>query len=595
MSRAGAGANGAVWAVAIALLLGWTVPFAASSAEAGAGEHPTGAASFTLYGTNQGWGLTATTITSPGPTLTVNESDTVTMNLISANGVRHNFYVDYNGNGIPDPSEPISPDFSTSVVHTFTAGIAGSFTYYCDYHAGKMFGTFDVQAPPANTPPGASVSMPDGAQDWTGGTVHRIWWNMTDAQDPNTALIIYLNYTSSAGSGAIAGPLPGAANPDLYDWPVPAIDAADVMVNLTAIDSGGLKAWNQASVPAVDSTPPRIAATVPADGATGVPATTNVQVQWTEAVNPAATGSAASFGLLDVLGGAWVPGTFSWNSPLNTVLTFNPSGSLALGTQYRAFVNTTAKDASSPGNALAAPSSWTFTTGAVVDTQPPQISNVTVVPSVQEVGGAVNVSASVTDNFGVGTVWLEVRSPSGTTNASMTKGTGTTYFLWRPYSVVGIHTFTIWASDTSDLWSSATGQFEIRDTQPPLISTVSTAPAVQELGAPVNISAEVTDNAGVAGVWIVVRAPSGSTNTTMTPGPGGAYYLNRTYTETGTHGFTIWASDVNGLWNSSSGPFEIVNLIPPAIQHTPPASIPLGDPANITATVTDDTGSRRSG
>lgn len=581
------------FAIAIVLVLGLTALIAAQSAGSGPGVSPTASVSFTLYGTNQGWGLTAATITSPGPTLTVTLADVVTMTLYSANGVRHNFYVDYNGNGIPDATEPVSPDFSsptTPLVYTFTAGTAGTFTYYCDYHAGKMFGTFVVQAPPANTPPTASMSMPDGARDWTGGTVHRIWWNMSDAQDANAALVVYLNYTSSAGSGAIAGPRAGTANPNAYDWTVPAIDATDVLVNLTVIDSGARKAWSQAPVPVVDSTAPGIALTMPANGATGVPATTNVQVQWTEPMDPAATASPASFGLQEVAGGAWVPGAFSWNSPMNTVLTFNPSASLALGTQYRAVVNTTARDASDPGNALAAASSWTFTTGAVVDTVPPRISGVSAAPPLQEVGSAVNVSASVTDNFGVGAVWLEVRSPLGTTNASMRKGAGATYHLDRPYAAVGLHNFTIWASDTSNLWSSAGGQFEMQDTQPPSITSASAAPATQELGAPVNVSARVTDSVGVAGVWLVVAAPSGSTNASMTAGPGGVFYVNRTYAETGVFGFTIWASDVDGLWASISGQFEIVATIPPAIQHTPPASIPLGDPANLTATVTDATG-----
>src|SRR5712692_7407619 len=74
------------------------------------------ASSFTLFGRLSGpggWGFSATTVASPGPTLTVTKGDTVTMTLFSGDGATHNWGIDYNGNGVCDPGEPCSPNFSS--------------------------------------------------------------------------------------------------------------------------------------------------------------------------------------------------------------------------------------------------------------------------------------------------------------------------------------------------------------------------------------------------------------------------------------------------------------------------------------------------
>jgi hypothetical protein len=133
------------------------------------------AASFTLFGrissysSPAGWGLTATTVTSPGPDLTVLPGETVTINLYSGDGYTHNWGVDYNGNGSPDPGEPLSSDFgSAGTTYTFTATTTpGTYTYWCYIHKGPMFGKFIVQSPPgpdysvSSNP--SSLTIPQGA------------------------------------------------------------------------------------------------------------------------------------------------------------------------------------------------------------------------------------------------------------------------------------------------------------------------------------------------------------------------------------------------------------------------------------------------
>lgn len=101
--------------------------------------------SFNLYGSaSGGWGFTSGTITSPGPTITVDEGDLVNLTLISQDSSLHSFYVDYNGDHAADMGEPTSSSFTTSTIYQFTADTSGTFTYYCQYHPDMMFGTFTV-------------------------------------------------------------------------------------------------------------------------------------------------------------------------------------------------------------------------------------------------------------------------------------------------------------------------------------------------------------------------------------------------------------------------------------------------------------------
>jgi len=102
---------------------------------------------FTLYGSISplGWGFTSGDIKNPGPTITVTVGDVVNLTLISAEGVTHQFFVDYNGNGVRNPSEPESGTFGAApLVFQFTASISGTFNYRCAIHT-SMVGTFHVE------------------------------------------------------------------------------------------------------------------------------------------------------------------------------------------------------------------------------------------------------------------------------------------------------------------------------------------------------------------------------------------------------------------------------------------------------------------
>src|SRR5207249_1511396 len=105
---------------------------------------------FELYGhTTRGWGEEniTTAITTPGPTLTVNQSDNVILDLTSADGEVHSWFIDLNNDRLQQSTEPHSSDFTGSTRYTFQVTLApGNYTYRCQYHPTVMFGTFTVRS-----------------------------------------------------------------------------------------------------------------------------------------------------------------------------------------------------------------------------------------------------------------------------------------------------------------------------------------------------------------------------------------------------------------------------------------------------------------
>jgi hypothetical protein len=110
---------------------------------------------------------------------------------------------------------------------------------------------------------------------------------------------------------------------------------------------------------AADTTPPTVVGTAPAPGASGVAPSSNLTATFSERVQPATI----SFVLRDP-GGNVVPATLTYNDTNHTA-SLDPTSDLAGGVTYSATI-TGVKDLA--GNTLAAPFSWSFTTGVAVHT-----------------------------------------------------------------------------------------------------------------------------------------------------------------------------------------------------------------------------------
>ena len=124
-----------------------------------------------------------------------------------------------------------------------------------------------------------------------------------------------------------------------------------------------------------DTTPPTVASTAPPPSSTGVPAVTDIEINFSEPMQQALTEAALSITPA-------VSCTKLWNTA-RTVMVCNPTSDLAASTVYTVRVGTGAVD--DAGNALASPYMMTFTTAAA-----PDITRPTVV-STDPAQGAVGV------------------------------------------------------------------------------------------------------------------------------------------------------------------------------------------------------------
>ncbi len=110
-----------------------------------------------------------------------------------------------------------------------------------------------------------------------------------------------------------------------------------------------------------DKTPPFVAATHPADGATSVPASAQIRITFSEPMDPSSV--EAAFHITPA-----IAGKFDWVDH-NVAVYWTPDSGFSLQTSYSFTIDTTATDVA--GNRLEPVGSFQFFTG---DTTPPQVT-----------------------------------------------------------------------------------------------------------------------------------------------------------------------------------------------------------------------------
>jgi hypothetical protein len=230
----------------------------------------------------------------------------------------------------------------------------------------------------------------------------------------------------------------------------------------------------------------------------------------------------------------------------------------------------------------------------VIDNNPPQLNNLADSPDPQENGLTMNITVDATDDFGIGSVWVNITYPdSSYTNLTMLNGSGDEWYLEDIFNDLGTYTYSVWANDTSDNWINiGPGTFTIQDTDGPFFDNLQDSPDPQENGDYVNVSVDVTDDFAVDSVWIEILYPNGTTiNVSMNKGLFESWYFDAQYHELGLYQYTIWANDSNDNWNFT-GPetFTIQDTEPPTIQDPVDSPDPqdMGGNVNITVIVIDD-------
>ncbi|MGQ0796478.1 MAG: plastocyanin/azurin family copper-binding protein [Methanobacteriota archaeon] len=199
--------------------------------------------------------------------------------------------------------------------------------------------------------------------------------------------------------------------------------------------------------------------------------------------------------------------------------------------------------------------------GTPGDTSPPVVSAVLATPSSQVPAGAVNVTATITDDTGVAAASAHVVGPGFNQNLTLTRVGASTWFVNRTYAAAGTYAVTVWASDASGNVGSGAAGFDIvaqGDVTPPAVTNPDATPSIQEVGGAVNITATITDGTSVTSARAHVLGPSVDENLTMTRLGTSTWYVNRTFQNVGGYAFTIWATDAAGNVGSAGGAFAVV-------------------------------------
>ncbi|MEM0466121.1 MAG: NosD domain-containing protein [Candidatus Thermoplasmatota archaeon] len=124
----------------------------------------------------------------------------------------------------------------------------------------------------------------------------------------------------------------------------------------------------------------------------------------------------------------------------------------------------------------------------------------------------------------------------------------------------------------------------------PIISSIQANPSIQIIGSYTNISAVVTDNMAVKGVYLIITNPKNQiSNISITQNKtGNTYFCRKQFSPIGEYSYYIAAHDARSWKKSSTDSFSIREGTPPTVVDNSPTK---GAPSSIfavNATVTDD-------
>jgi methionine-rich copper-binding protein CopC len=272
--------------------------------------------------------------------------------------------------------------------------------------------SFTTGAAPDVTPPVVSSTSP--VTNSTGASLSQvIVVTFNEAMDPLT--ITASTFTLKQGTTAITGTISYTGTQATF---VPSVSLSPSVIYTATITTGAKDVAGNALTSnytfsfttsgTVDTTPPTVTSTDPANSATGVALTKAVAVNFSEGMN-ATTITSTNFTLK--LGTTSVAGAVTYSG---TKATFTPSASLTPNSVYAGTITTGAKDLA--GNAISATYTFSFTTGAAADVTPPTVASTT----------PANNATGVATSQVVGITFSEAMMTSSITSSTFTLKQGTT-------------------------------------------------------------------------------------------------------------------------------------------------------------------------
>ena len=227
-----------------------------------------------------------------------------------------------------------------------------------------------------------------------------------------------------------------------------------------------------------DDTPPRVIASVPANGATGVAQSTSITVTFNEAMD-ASSINATTFTLRVTSSGAAVAGTVTYNATTR-VATFTPNTPLSQNTSYTAVVASSVRDVA--GNQMGADFQLAFSTG---DNVAPTIISTVPADLATNVSPSVVVSATFSEPMNPSTIntttfTLRVTATGAAVPGVVAYNGATNTATFTPSSTLAGNTtytatVTTGAQDLAGnpLAASRSWTFITADTTPPSVTAVS--------------------------------------------------------------------------------------------------------------------------
>jgi putative lipoic acid-binding regulatory protein len=278
-------------------------------------------------------------------------------------------------------------------------------------------------------------------------------------------------------------------------------------------------------------------------------------------------------------------GYYAITNPYFTAATVNGTlTALANGTDGGNGVYIYTTTSAFPNNTYQTSNYWVdivFTTTITPDTTPPTI-NLTA-PAAGNVSGIVNITASASDNIGVAGVQFLLNGAS--LGAEVT--TAPYAYSWNTTSLAnGTYTLTARARDAAGNTTTSAGVVvtvnNVPDTQGPTVSI--TAPAAGTVTGTVSVTANASDNTGVAGVQFLLNGVNLGTEDVASP-----YSIswNTASAVNGTYTLTARARDAAGNITTSAGVVVTVNNV------TLLVALPLNEGAGTAAA--DISGSNHPG
>ncbi|UCG69363.1 MAG: hypothetical protein JSV09_16560, partial [Thermoplasmata archaeon] len=204
----------------------------------------------------------------------------------------------------------------------------------------------------------------------------------------------------------------------------------------------------------------------------------------------------------------------------------------------------------------------------VMDNDLPDIIYTTV--GSPSTGDGFTISVTVTDNIETDEVklyfWFDTTQGAGVPQGVSMNSAGASNYdrlIAVPDNAVMLH-FNISANDTVNNWNE-TGELtlDVLDNDGPQITDINIQPSQLEINNPVNFTANITDNIGVAQVGINISYPNGSwIILSMNKGSGNQWFHEQSFDSAGDYAFTIWVVDTQG--NSGASTTSGFTVLPPS-------------------------------